>query len=285
MPSLHFALVALYTATFIVSINGVISKSLPLNAVSITHLRCIIAGAALALFTLAWRQSLGLHHRRHYPFALGLGLVMAMHWSFFFHAMQVSTVAIGILAHYSYPVFTVLMESYFQRQWPAISDCVAGLVVLVGVALMVPDWQIGSSALAGVGFGLLSALTFAGRNVLQHRFLQGERSNTVMLYQVWVVALVTAPLCAWADLDELSITSWQLLLMLGLVSTALCHTLIAVSLRVLPAKSVGLISCLQPPLAVLLSWLLLGERPNASVILGGSLILATALFESYRVKR
>ncbi len=285
MPSLRFALTALYAATLISSINGVISKSIDLDALSITHLRCVIAAFGLVLFALLNRQSLALANPGHYRVVAVLGVLMALHWTFFFHAMQSSTVAIGILAHYAYPVFTVLMEAAFNRRKPAMRDCLAASVVLLGVALMVPDWRADGAALTGVLFGLLSALTFGARNVIQHRYLHGEKSNSVMLLQVCVVALVTAPLCNWQALPGLSAGGWQLLLMLGLVSTALSHTLIAVGLRQLSAKSVSLISCLQPPVAVLLGWLLLQEQPGMPVLIGGSLILAAALYESYRVNR
>lgn len=284
MPSQQSALLALYFAVFVTSINGVLSKAIPLDAVTLTQLRCVIAAVALTLFALAQRQSLALAQPRSYRGVFCLGALMALHWSSFFHGIQVSTVAIGVLAHYAYPVITVLVEPLLHRRLPQLEDILAGLVVLTGVALMVPEWSWDSSTVLGITFGLISAAAFSTRNILQRHWMQGESSGSAMWYQVLIVALVTAPFMDWQSAVTMSVGGWQMLLLLGVVGTAFCHTLVVWSLRALSAKSVSLISCLQPPAAILLGWLILGEIPNLPTILGGSLILATAMYESLKVK-
>ena len=84
-----------------------------------------------------------------------------------------------------------------------------------------------------------------------------------MVTQVGVAALVCAPFSRFDQLGPLTTTDWWLILGLGLVSTAFAHTLIVVSLRHLAAKSVSLISCFQPPLAIVLGWLALNETPTS----------------------
>lgn len=288
MPTLQVAMLSLYCSVVILSINGVLAKAIPLDAVTITHIRCVVAVTALALFALCQRQTLRLLHRSHYGAVALLGVLMAVHWTAFFKGMQVSTVAIGMLAHYSHPVLTVIFEPLLDRKAPALADIIAGLVVFIGIVLMVPDWSVGGSALLGVFFGLLSAVAFSSRNILQRRWVRGEPGSSVMLYQMAVVALVTlpamAPLDGFGQLAQASGSTWLMILTLGVISTALSHTLLAVSLRALSAKTVGLISCLQPPLAILLSWLLLSETPALITLFGGALILAAAVYESVKAR-
>lgn len=282
MPSPKFALVCLYVTNIVMGVNGIFSKVIPLNAITITELRSLIAAIALGAFALLQRRSLRLESPRQYAVVLGLGVLMAMHWSSFFHAMQTSTVAIGILAHYSYPVLTVIAEPLLNKRLPALSDLFAGMAVFAGVALMVPEWTIGSDVFIGVMFGLLSAVTFGARNILQRRWLQNTSSSSVMFYQLMTVAIVTAPFMDFAGVSDLTITNWQLLLLLGVVSTAFTHTLVAMSLRALSAKTVSLVSCLQPPTAIFLSWLILSEVPSLNTVIGGMIILATATYESIK---
>lgn len=286
MPTTQAALVSLYCAVIILSINGVFAKAIPLDAVTITHARCVVALAALALFAAVQQQALKLATRRHYGAVALLGLLMAAHWVAFFKSMQVSTVAIGMLAHYSHPVLTVIAEPLLNRQLPAKADVTAGAVVFAGIVLMVPDWAAGGEALFGVGLGLISAIAFSARNIFQTRWVRGEAGTGVMFYQMLVVALVTLPLMAlpggYRELAHASSSTWQMLLALGIISTALSHTLLAISLRTLSAKTVALISCMQPPLAILLSWLMLGETPAAVTLIGGAMILAAAMYESLK---
>ncbi len=280
-------LLALYCATFILAINGVLSKAIQLDAITITWVRCSIAVMALtSLFVLSRQWSLfRLQNSRSAGPILLVGLLMAIHWSSFFHAMQISTIAIGTLAHYSFPVITVLLEAAWDKRRPALADLAAAGLVIVGVAWMMPSWQLSDQAVWGLFFGLVSAFGWSLRNTLQKRYLHPESGQTITAYQLLVIILVTLPLANFSQLAEASSQDWQLLLILGLVSTALGHTLISISLRVQSAKSIALISCLQPPLAILLGAWLLDEWPPAATLLGGTLILLAALYEAIRVGR
>lgn len=282
MVSHQRGLAALYTATVILAINGVLSKAIPLDAVTITCLRCAIAFTALAcILSLQKSDNLfRLQNTKSLPIVFVIGMLMAAHWSSFFHAMQISTVAIGILAHYSFPVITVIVEPLLDKRRPKASDLIAGTIVLGGVALMVPSWELGQSAFTGVIFGLLSACTWAARNIIQRRYVATESGQSIMAYQLLVVVLVTFAFMDTSAISDLNRNSWLLIILLGVVSTAFGHTLISISLRALDAKSVGLISCMQPPMAIALSWLLLEENPGLRTLLGGGLILAVALYES-----
>lgn len=282
MISHQRGLVALYSAVFILAINGVLCKSIALNAVTITSLRCAIAFTVIALFfTLTNnRQRFRLTSTKSILPIIVVGLLMSVHWSSFFHSMQISTVAIGILAHYCYPVITVLLEAILNRKMPALSDLLASLGVIVGVAIMVPSWQLDNQAFIGAAFGLLSALTWASRNVLQGRWLAHESGQTIMLYQLLVIVGVTCILIDWEQTAQLDSRGWLLLLVLGTIGTAFGHTLFSIALRAINAKSISLISCLQPPVAIFLSWLLLNEVPSINTLFGGAIILAIASFEA-----
>ena len=279
-------MLALYSASVIIAINGVFSKVIPLDAITITFTRCVIAFIAMCIILqLQNTQSLfRLRNKSSYLKIVAIGALMSVHWSSFFHAMQTSTVAIGILAHYSFPIMTVLLESLLNKQRPAIKDVISGLIVLVGVAIMVPSWNLDSQVLIGVGFGLLSAAAWSTRNVLQGRWLANESGQSIMTYQLLLVAIFTTLLCDFSALSQVSNTTWITLLLLGVVSTAFGHTLFAIALRVINAKSVSLISCLQPPIAIGLSWLIIAEVPTLETLIGGSIILCVALYEAINAK-
>jgi drug/metabolite transporter (DMT)-like permease len=275
---------SIYLATFLLAINGVLCKSIDLDAVSITALRCAIALVALLAFAYWHAQPWGYASPKRRALVVFLGLLMGLHWACFFQAIQVSTVAIGILAHFSAPVVTVLLEPLLDRRWPLFSDLLAALGVLVGLAIMVPHWSLDSQMLWGILFGLCSALAMACRNVFQRRWLQGESSTQGMVVQVAVAALLCAPFTAVDQALALPGVQWVYILLLGLISTALAHTLVVVSLQQLSAKTVGLISCFQPPLAIAMGWLFLAETPSLRTCVGGALILGCAGYEAWRVR-
>lgn len=282
MSGHKLALFSLYGAFATIALNGVAAKSIGLDALSITQLRCVI-GAVVMLITLAvWQGKIGLAERTNYPKALVLGCVMAIHWVTFFNGMMVSTIAIGILAHYTFPIITVLVEPILSRQKPALTDIGVAFAVLIGAATMVPDWHFDSGYTLGLAYGLISAVMFSLRNIFQRHWLQRESSTQVMLIQICVVAVVLSPWVDYSTALNLNPQEWVYLLFLGIISTAAGHTLIAFGLRHVSAKSTGMIGCLQPPLAIFFAWLILAETPQMTTLIGGGIILAAALYESIK---
>ena len=44
------------------------------------------------------------------------GVILAIHWLTFFHAIQVSTVAIGLIGFATFPIFVTFLEPIMYRQ-------------------------------------------------------------------------------------------------------------------------------------------------------------------------
>ena len=287
MNSSRADLATLYLAILLLALTGLFAKLIPLDALSIIQLRGLIAAAGLLLFGLVGRRRLRLPGIRAACGVYGLGLLLGIHWVLFFHAMQISSVAVGMLALFSYPVLTILLEPWFAAERLKAGDLLAGGLMLLGLGIMLggdPDLFSGAVA-RGVFWGLVSALLFALRNLIQKYRFRSISSDSLMLHQVLAVGILLAPFVDYSGVTALAGPGRLNLLLLGLISTAGAHTLLTRSLKRLPAKSVGLISCLQPVIATLLAWLVVGEVPGGSVILGGAIVLATAARESLPRRR
>ncbi len=274
----------LYAAVFLLALNGLFSKIIPLDAVSVTQLRSVVAALTLLLFALMRHRAWRLDNLNQYLGIYLIGVIMGLHWISFFHSMQVSTVAIGMLSLFTYPVITVLLEPFFSRQRIMISDVFAGLMVLVGIYLMVEDdiQSFDNAAMQGVFWGVISAFLFAIRNLLQKYYYAGVSADRLMLHQVIAIALMLVVFVDYPKVTQFEARDWLMLLLLGAISTATAHTLLSYSLKHLPAKSIAMISCLQPLFATLFAWLLLDEVPTQAVILGGLIIISVALYESLK---
>lgn len=278
LPTAGQSLLALHLATALFGGTALFSRALPLPALDMTTWRSLIAGLALVwLARLKWKVTLGIG--REAWLWLGVaGVLMAVHWVTYFHAMQVSSVATGMLALFTYPVLLVLLEPLFERTRIQLGDLFAALLVLAGVWLLVPG---GPSASSGVMWGVFSGLLFALRNLLVRYKLRHLNPLLSMGLQALIVVAVTLPFVSNAALDAPpSMGLWMLLL--ALVFTATPHTLMTFALGGLKARSVGLISCLQPVYGVLLAWLILNEQPGLWTLAGGALIVAAAALESVK---
>ncbi|MCW8858242.1 MAG: DMT family transporter [Deltaproteobacteria bacterium] len=282
MTRYFHGLSSLYLAVFLLSLNGLFAKLIPLDATSITQLRSLIAVGAFLLFCRFRRRPLRLQCVNQFLGVYALGILLGLHWATFFHAMQVSTVAVGMLSLFSFPIITILLEPFFIKEKLKLKDFSAGLIVLLGVAVMVSSsvTDIRGSVFQGVFWGVMSAILFSLRNLIQKYHYSSVPSDRLMFHQVIAVSLMLLPFIDISKISLMSSTNWTVLLMLGVLSTATAHTLLTYSLKQLPAKSVALIGCSQPLIASILAWLVMQEIPQLSVAIGGGIILSVAIYES-----
>ncbi len=272
----------LYTSVFLIATNGLFAKGIPLDAVSITALRALIAALAIGLVITAYRRFSKIPTLNVLIGIYGLGVLVALHWATFFHSMQVSTIAVGMLSLFTFPVMVVFLEAAVHKRWPYKKDLLSATLVLTGVFMMVAaePITINSTTLQGVLWGVLSALLFACRNVAQKYYFTSVPSDTLMLHQMIGTVLILFYFVDTVGVVTLDKYDWLAVIALGLFSTAAAHTLLVISYKRLPAKSVAMISCLQPVIAALLGWFIIGEPLSLLIIAGGTIIVSVAVYET-----
>jgi drug/metabolite transporter (DMT)-like permease len=272
------ALVALHAAVLLFGFAALFGKWLDTSPVAIVLGRTTVAAAALGLM----RMRAG--HVRP-PFELRLvtnGAVLALHWVSFFAAIQVSSVAIGLLGYGSFPVFVLVLERLLlRRRWTARKITTA-LLVAAGLVLVVPEYSFADHTVQGLAWGLVSGFSFALLAVLNRRLVANRRALDVAFWQNLTAAACLLPF-AWAApwaLGTIGGREILLLLVLGLGCTALAHTLFIASLRVVSAHRASVVAALEPVYGIVLAVLLLGEIPSVRVIAGGALIVGAAVVAS-----
>lgn len=277
-------LLAVHAAVLIFGFTALFSKLLTLPALEITFYRSVVAFIVIAIYVAYKKQAFLLNSPRDYLMAGLLGVLLATHWVSYFYAMQISSVAIGVIALYTFPVITVFLEPLFHGEKPHSADIVSSIAVLFGIYLIVPDFSLDNSTALGVVAGVFSAFMLALRNILQRRNFSGYSASQALLYQSAVVVLA---LFAFIDTETINIDDrqWALLILLGVVFTALPHTLFAYGLLHLKAKTAGLIACVQVVYAAVFAALLLGEWLSLNVVAGGLIVVSAAMYESLPKKK
>jgi len=282
MPHTKNHLSILYLAVLLLSLNGLFSKIIPLDAVSVTQLRSVMAAIALLFFAYAGKRTCRLNGLREYAGVYLLGVILGLHWISFYHSMQISTVAIGMLSLFTYPVITVFLEPLFNNKRVQLSDVIAAIMVFVGVVIILGDDlnQFDSDSMQGVFWGVISAFLFSIRNLLQKYNHSNVSSDGLILHQVIAISFMLLLFVDLQAVSSLGINDWLLLVVLGAISTAAAHSLLSYSLKHLPAKSIAMISCLQPLAAAVFAWIILDEIPTKGIVIGGLIIVSVAFYES-----
>jgi len=284
MKNSHNGLFSVHSAVLIFGLTALFSKVISLSALEITMLRSVFALGAIFVIFLWQKKSLLLNNSKDYLIAILLGLFLALHWVTYFHAMQVSTIAVGVISLFTFPIITVFLEPLFHGDKPHLKDIISAMLVLFGIYLLIPEFSLNNETTLGMLWGVLSALLFSLRNIIQGRYFKSYSAKHSLFYQTLVSIIILIPF-SYSIIPAVTTIQWGQLLILGIFFTALPHTLFAFSLLKLKAKTVSLVACIQVVYATLFAAILLNEWPTISTALGGTIIVLTAMYESYTVGR
>lgn len=278
-------LASIHAATLAFGLAGLFGKFLEHSPVLITQGRTAIAALALAVVLGVQRKRPQLSGREWSWLAV-TGGILAAHWVTFFQAIQVSTVAIGLLSYSSYPLFTTMIEPWVFRERLRPLHLGLALVVMAGIALIATSESFSPSnpdapdVLLGVGWGLVSGFTFAVLTILNRLHVQTHSPLLIGCAQNGFAALALLPFSvglSWS-LNE---RDWSLLLALGLICTAGGHALLIHGLRRVRAQLASLILAgMESVYAILFAMLLLSEIPPLQTVLGGVFIIGTTVVAS-----
>jgi drug/metabolite transporter (DMT)-like permease len=159
-------------------------------------------------------------------------------------------------------------------------------IAFAGVAGIALATSSGASDAISVALGLAAAVVYAGSTILQKRLLPQVDSLTM----TWLGCLAGTVAClpfAPALLAELAVapTSATLsVVYLGVFPTAVAFATWGYALTRTTAGRLGAATYAAAPLAVLMSWVLLGEVPAPVALIGGTLCLAGVLVATLKLR-
>ena len=285
MPPRSRSLAEIHLAVFLFGFPGLFGKWLAWPAVTIVFGRVLFACLALAaVMAVGRRASFRVAGRRDVLLLALCGLVLAAHWTMFFKSIQVSTVAVGLLAYSSFPVFTAFLEPLLARERWEPESLVYALVCVAGIALIVPGFDVSDAVVRGVVWGLGAGLSFSLLSVLNRGLASRHSSLTVAFYQDLVAGVLLVP-AVWRTGLPRSGRDWALVAVLGVFCTAAAHTLFISGLKGAGARTASVLSSLEPVYGILLALIFLGESPSLRTVSGGAIILAAALAATVRARR
>lgn len=258
-------------------VAGLFGKFLHLQPAAIVFGRTLFASIALVSVLMIMKAHLRLKSGGHLLGFVCLGAILAVHWTSFFYAVQISTVAIALLTYASFPIFVTFLEPFVFGERMRFLDIVVSLVVFLGLVLIIPEFNLANNLTLGVLWGTFSGFTFAVLSVLNRKFVAEYSALTVTLYQDGFACLMLLPFAGGSVLT-LTAVEWGWLVLLGVVFTALAHSLFIWGMRTVKAQLAGMIACLEPVYGILVALVLLQEIPSAREIIGGVVIMGAIVY-------
>ena len=271
----------LLLATLFISTSGVLGRYIAMPTEVIIWFRAAIAMVLLYFYCKYKKIDLTIKSSKDYkPFFIS-GLLMAVHWVTYFYALKLSNVALGVLSLYTFPIIIALLEPLFLKVKFDPIYILLGLMVLTGLFILTPEFNIESTQVKGILFGVFSAFCYAVRVLILKQHVAKYNGTMLMFYQTVIITILLLPTLFFMDISGLE-SQFPYLLLLAFLTTAIGHSLMLHSLKFFSASTASIISSLQPVFAIILAFFFLQEIPTMRTFWGGSLILLTVVIESVR---
>jgi len=274
-------LLLLTVATLFISTSGALGKFISMPTPVIIWWRSALAAIFLLVFCIYKGVDLKIDNGKDRWTFFIAAILMGAHWITYFYALKLSSVAIGMLSIFTFPVIIALLEPLFSKVKFDPIHIVLGLMVLAGIYILAPDFDLESDQLKGILFGLLSALCYALRILILKGHVAKYNGTMLMFYQVAIITIVLAPVLYFMDTTNIT-TQYPYVFLLALLTTAIGHTMFVNSLKYFKASTASIIGSAQPVFGIIIAYFFLKEIPTIHTFVGGALILGTVVIESIR---
>ena len=188
-------------------------------------------------------------------------------------ALKYTTVAVAVFVMAAAPILAALLGRLFlgeevrARVWVSIVLAILGIGIMVGGRLQIGDTVGVAVAILGiVFFGVYAVSLRVGKNVdMTPAVFYGGAIGTVVSFSVSIGTGVGLAI-PWIE------AMWCTLL--GVVQLGLGSVLFALAAQGVPAVQLTLFALGEPLLAPVWVWLMLGDVPTMTTLLGGAVLFA-----------
>jgi inner membrane transporter RhtA len=228
-----------------------------------------VAFAAIMLLAMH-RPSLRQTPRRALGLAVTFGIVLgAMNWSFY-AALSRVPLGVAVTVEFIGPLGVAVLQSRRPRDLVWVALAAGGIVLLTPIGVGGPDPL-------GVALALVAGVCWALYIVLGARVGRAFSGGTGLSLAMVIATFVLAP---GGAVDAAPIVTAPALLLTGVAvaafSSALPYTLEMEALRRMPARVFGVLMSLEPAVAAVAGFLILGERLGLRALAAMVLISAAS---------
>lgn len=209
---------------------------------------------------------------------------MLLHQVSFFTGLQTIDATTAALILSLSPIFTAILARIFLKESFTLRMVVGSLVALTGVFFVVSQGKgLHLSLTAGMGIMFICMLAFSGSTILMRRLTEKMDAIRATTYSTLLGCLLVFPVAVWHEPKEQSSHSlgwWMLLIGSALLIQGLCAIIWNNQIRKVGAAKASVFLNLQPFVAMVLGYLILGNpvtftQVGGSILIVGGVILST----------
>lgn len=278
------AFIKLHVSVLIAGATGIFGRLISLNEGLLVWYRMLFA--TVMFFLLLWM--LGKLKRVSFRDVCkigSVGMLLAIHWLFFYGSIKASNVSIGVVCLSLMSFFTALFEPLINRHRISLGEIACSLIGVLGIILI---FHFDTRYRLGIGMGILSSALASLFTICNKKVSVGYTSSTMLMYEMGggflgLSCLLPLYLSFFPVASILpSLTDLIYLLLFASVCTVLLYILQIQVLKKISAFTFNLTYNLEPIYSIIAAMFLFHEAKelNASFYVGLGLILFSVLLHS-----
>lgn len=269
-----------HIAVFLFGMTGLFGKFIDLSPFIIVLGRVFVAAVFIFIWLLLSKETIKLKNYSDYKKLFIMGGVLAIHWTSFFAAIQLSNVAIGILTFSTFPVFVSFFKPLINRESISKKEVLFGIITIIGILFIVPFKDVFSSTMLGSLTGVFSGFVYAIFTIYNEKLVKDYNGKIVAFYEQVAASIFLLP-TYFIIQPNLGSKDLILIILLGTLFTGIGHTMFINGLKYVSAYMASIITMLEPLYSIILAYLILGEKLSINTFIGGIIILSTVIFISF----
>lgn len=282
----------LHLIVFIWGFTAILGALITIDAENLVWFRMLIAMIFLGGFIALKKQSFQVPMKEFFKLIF-VGLLIALHWIFFFKAIHVSNVSITLSIFSLGAFFASLLEPLFYGRKILWYEVFFGLVIIAGLGLIL---QVEIKYLTGVYYALAAIILGVVFTLLNGKLIADHEPSVITFYEFGAGVFFISIYFLFqgkftADFFQLSLNNWVLLLILASICTAYAFTASVKVMQRLTPYTVMLTTNLEPVYGIVLAYFILGGKEKMSVefYIGAVIIIITVIlngvFKHYQKKK
>ena len=274
----------LHFIIFIWGFTAVLGALISLEAVPLVWYRLSLTVPFILLWLTYKKTPYKIDLKTFSKFTL-LGLIIAIHWIAFFHAIKVSNVSVTLITLSTGAFFTALMEPFFFRRRIIIWEILSGLAI---VSILYFIFRGDKFHLLGMLWGVLAAVTSSLFAVINGVFVKKHNADVMSLYEFGMGAVFVSIFLLISggfstEFFNLNMNDWVYLFILAGICTAYAGVVSIRLMKHISPFTIMLSINLEPVYGIILALIIFGdaERMTPIFYVGATLILMIVLINSY----
>lgn len=256
----------LHLIVFIWGFTAILGALITIKADALVWYRMLFACIFLLLFIVFKKKSFKIPMKEFFKLIF-VGLLIAIHWVFFFKAIHISNVSLTLVVFSLGAFIASLLEPLFYERKLLWYEVFFGLLIVAALSLLL---QVEINYFEGMIYAFASLILGVLFTLVNGKLIKHHDSSVITFYEflsgVFFITLYFLYQHQFTDnFFKLTPKDWILILVLASVCTAYAFTASVKVMRKLSPYTVILTTSLEPVYGIVLAYFIIGGKEKMSI--------------------